>query len=197
MGSANCANSEGRQEVCQDLWRLQMVNRACKLDNYPIPRTEDLFAILSGGKFSTKLDLSQAYQQLLLDEEAKKFVVINTQRGLFQYNWLPFGVSSAPGIFQRAMENLLQGIPNVIVCIDDILVSGASEAEHLSVLRKVLSRLMEAGLRSKKRNVTLSANIDHLVLQHQIELLTLPKTRIRADQDGVFGFPIELTDPEL
>ena len=45
--------------------------------------------------------------------------------------------------------------------------------------------------------VTLSANIDHLVLQHQIELLTLPKTRIRADQDGVFGFPIELTDPEL
>jgi len=45
--------------------------------------------------------------------------------------------------------------------------------------------------------VTLSVNIDHLVLPHQIELLTLPKTRIRADQDGAFGFPIELTDPEL
>jgi len=48
------------------------------------------------------------------------------------------------------MENLLQGIPNAIVCIDDILVSGASEAEHLAVLGKVLSRLKEAGLRLKK-----------------------------------------------
>ena len=48
------------------------------------------------------------------------------------------------------MENLLQGIPNVIVYIDDILVSGVSEVEHLSVLRKVLSRLKEAGLRLKK-----------------------------------------------
>jgi len=134
--------------ICGD-YKLT-VNRTCKLDNYPIPRVEDLFATLSGGKFFTKLDLSQAYQQLLLDEEAKKFVVINTQRGLFQYNRLPFGVSSAPGIFQRAMENLLQGIPNVIVYIDDILVSGASEAEHLVVLRKVLSRLKEAGLRLKK-----------------------------------------------
>ena len=80
------------------------VNQVSKLDQYPI---EDLFTKLAGGKTFTKLDMSQAYQQLVLDKESRKYVVINTHRGLFRYNRLPFGVSSAPGIFQRTMENLL------------------------------------------------------------------------------------------
>ena len=79
------------------------VNQASKLDRYPIPKIEDLFAKMSGGKTS-KLDMSQAYQQIVLEEESRKYVVINTHRVLFQYNRLPFGVSSAPGIFQRVME---------------------------------------------------------------------------------------------
>ena len=54
-----------------------------------------------------KRDLSQPYQQVQLNAAPKELVVINTHRGLFQYNRLPFGVSSAPGIFSRMMENLL------------------------------------------------------------------------------------------
>ena len=83
------------------------VNQVSKLDNYSIPKTEDLLATLGGGNQFTKLDMFQAYQQLLLDEESKKFTTINTHKGLYQYNRLPFGVSSAPGIFQRTIENLL------------------------------------------------------------------------------------------
>ena len=126
------------------------VNQASKLDRYPIPRVEDLFAKLAGGKVFTKLDMSQAYMQLLLEEESKQYVVINTHRGLFKYHRLPFGISSAPGIFQRTMENLLQGIPNVVVYIDDILVTGATEQEHLKTLEEVLNRLEKAGLRLKR-----------------------------------------------
>ena len=123
------------------------VNQVSKLDNYPIPKTEDLLATLGGGNKFTKLDMSQAYQQLELEESSKKFTTINTHKGLYQYNRLPFGVSSAPGIFQRTMENLLQGIPHVVVRIDDILVSGKDELNHLANLEKVLSRLSSAGLR--------------------------------------------------
>ena len=90
------------------------VNKAPKLDQYPIPRIEDLFATLNGGKTFTKLDMRQAYQQLPLAEESKAYLVINTHHGLYQYNRLPFGVSSAPGIFQRVMESLLNGIPGVV-----------------------------------------------------------------------------------
>ena len=62
------------------------VNQASKLDRSPIPKVKDLFAKLAGGIAFTKLDMSQAYQQLLLDEESQKYAVINMHRGLFQYN---------------------------------------------------------------------------------------------------------------
>ena len=84
------------------------VNKFARLDRYPIPRIEDLLAKLAGGKQFSKLDMSQAYQQLLLDESSRQYVVINTHKGLFRYSRLPFGVSSAPGIFQRVMKDLLQ-----------------------------------------------------------------------------------------
>ena len=101
--------------ICGD-FRIT-VNPVSKLNRYPIPKAEDLFATLERGKPFTKLDLSQAYQQLKLDEGSRKYVVINTHKGLFRYTRLPYGISSAPGIFQKAMEGLLQGIPHVTVYI--------------------------------------------------------------------------------
>ena len=77
-------------------------------------------------------------------------MVVNTHKGLFRYTRLPYGISSAPGIFQKAMEDLLQGIPRVTVYIDDILITGETKAEHLQTLEEVLKRLVKAGLRVKK-----------------------------------------------
>ena len=75
-----------------------------KLDKYQIPKVNDLFAKLGKGKYFSKLDLSHAYQQLPLEESLKMYVVVNTHKGLFQFTRLPFGISSAPGIFQRVIE---------------------------------------------------------------------------------------------
>ena len=69
-----------------------------------------------------------------VDEESKRLVTINTQKGLFQYTRLPCGISSAPGMFQRLMESLLQEILDVVVYRDDILVAGKTKAEHLKRL---------------------------------------------------------------
>ena len=112
--------------ICGDFKRT--LNQASKVDKYPIPKIKDHFISLAGGKTFTTLDMSQAYQQLLLDEPSKKLVVINTPKGLFQCNKLPFGIASVPGIFQRVMDSLLQGIPGVVVYLDDILVTGPSDA---------------------------------------------------------------------
>lgn len=49
------------------------------------PKVEDLFTSFAGGKLFSKIDLSQAYQQVPLDEESRKYVVINTSKGLFRY----------------------------------------------------------------------------------------------------------------
>ena len=77
------------------------VNQAAKVDKYPLSQIEDLFTSLANGKAFSKLDLAHAYQQVFLDEVARKHVKINTQKGLFQYTHLPFGVSSAPAFFKE------------------------------------------------------------------------------------------------
>ena len=123
---------DGTVRICGD-YRLT-VNQASLIDSYPLPRVEDLFTALSGGKRFTKLG-----------EETKSLTTINTHRGLFQYNRLPFGLSSAPAVFQRTMDNLLKDLKHVTTYIDDILVTGSSEEEHLENLEKVLFRLSKAG----------------------------------------------------
>ena len=109
---------DGSIRICGDY--KQTVNKAVKMNAYPLPWIEDLFASLSGGISFSKIDLAHAYQQLRLDSESKKLSTINTQRGLFQYNRLPFGIASAPSIFQQTMESILQGLPHVAIYIDDI-----------------------------------------------------------------------------
>lgn len=84
-------------------------------------------------------------------------MVINTSKGLFQYTRLPFGISSAPGIFQRVIDNLLQGVPNVVSYFDDILITGASDEEHLAALEETLTRLENAGLRARKKKCVFMA----------------------------------------
>ncbi|XP_062404761.1 uncharacterized protein K02A2.6-like [Sardina pilchardus] len=134
--------------ICGD-YKLT-ANVASRLEQYPLPRIEELFSTLAGGTSYSKLDMSHAYQQLVLAEESRKLVTINTHKGLFQYTRLPFGVSSACAIFQRTMENLLAGIPHTTVYLDDVLLTGPSEEVHLQTLSQVLTRLEEAGLRLKR-----------------------------------------------
>ena len=95
-------------------------------------------ACLTEGKRFSKLDLLSAYQQILLDDESAKLLTINTHQGLYNYSRLPFGVASAPALFQKTMDGILQGIPHCICYLDDILVTGRSHAEHLRNLETVL-----------------------------------------------------------
>ena len=92
----------------------------------------------------SKVDLSQAYQLLELDEKSKQYTVVS-------FNRLPFGISSSPGIFQLTSHGQsarwntsCHSIP------DDILIAGTSKADHLKNLDLVLQRLQSAGLSLKR-----------------------------------------------
>ncbi|XP_039291150.1 uncharacterized protein K02A2.6-like [Nilaparvata lugens] len=126
------------------------INKMLMIDRHPIPRVDDLFVALRGGKKFSKLDLSQAYQQIELDEKSKKLVTISTHKGLFMYNRLPYGVASGPGLFQREIENLLRGLDNVVSFLDDIFITGKNDEEHIKNLKAVLSRLEDSGLTVKR-----------------------------------------------
>ena len=123
------------------------INKHMISDVYPLPTLEDIVNKVGYGETFTKLDLSQAFHQFELDENSRKYTTINTIKGLYQYNRLVFGVPSATAVCQRTMENILKNIPGVAVRVDDILVTGKSDAEHLENLELVLKRLHEKGLR--------------------------------------------------
>lgn len=135
----------GSLRLCGDF--KATVNAQSLIDTYPLPRPDELFAKLAGGQFFSKIDLSEAYHQLPLDADSKRFLVLNTPFGLYQYQRLPFGVASAPAIFQRFLEQLTASVPGCINYQDDIVVTGASTDEHLDNLRKLFQVLLSAGLK--------------------------------------------------
>ena len=106
---------DGRIHLCGD-YRVT-INPFLEVNKYPLPKPNELFASLAGGKRFSKLDPSQAYQQMLLSEESQPFTTINTHQGLYQYVRMPFGNASAPAIFQQIMDTILAGIPHVICYI--------------------------------------------------------------------------------
>ena len=119
--------------ICADF--KETLNPVADMAHYLLRTPEDIFATLASGQSYTKLNLSHAYHQLKLLEEAQSYMVINTHKGHFAYQRLQFGVLSAVGIFQRTMENILKDIPHCAVYIDDLIITGPTE-EHLRVLEQ-------------------------------------------------------------
>ena len=115
-----------------------------------MPKPKDIFATLSGGQRLTTFHLSHAYNQLILAEDSRKYITINTHKGLYLYTRLPFGIASAPMEFQRTMNTILQAVDATAWYIDDIFVTGKSPEEHLAHLEEVLKRLLWHGVHVKK-----------------------------------------------
>ena len=146
----------GKMRICGDF--KVTINSQIWVDQHPIPSIDELLARLDNGIKFTKLDLSDAYLQIELDEESKKLVVINTPLGLFRYNRMPFGIANAPAIFQRAIDQVIAGIPNTIAYLDDILITGKTEDEHMQTLEMVLSKLAEFGFTCNPTKCTFFQN---------------------------------------
>ena len=89
---------DGRVRLCGDF--KVTVNPLLDINQYPLPKPDDLFHQLNGGQKFSKIDLRDAYMQVELDEEAKKYLAWDTQEGLFQFERLPVGVALAPAISQ-------------------------------------------------------------------------------------------------
>ncbi|KAJ8713190.1 hypothetical protein PYW08_008494 [Mythimna loreyi] len=139
---------DGSVRLCADY--SVTINKQLVIEQYPIPSVHELFSKLHGGQQFSKIDLSMAYNQFLLDDESQDITCINTHRGLFKYTRLVFGLSSAPSIFQRAMESVLSGLDGVLCLLDDVLITASTKELHLEKLHIVLKRLQDAGLTVRK-----------------------------------------------
>ena len=138
--------SNGNVRMCGDF--KVTVNPVWEVDRYPLPRTEDIFASLSQGQMFSKIDLKDTYLQIEVDDSTKELLTINTHRGLFRYTRLAYGTASAPAIFQSTIEQVMSSMPGTQVILDDMIVTGKTDQEHLENLKMVFQRLSENGLKA-------------------------------------------------
>ena len=150
---------DGQLRLCGD---YKVTNPALETEQYPLPKLNDIFATLAGGKVFSKIDLTHAYQQMRLDPESRELVTINTHKGLYHYTRLPFGVASAPALFQRVMDTVMQGLPRVACYLGNILITGETPEEHMATL-EVLKCLQAYGIRAKQSKCAfLSLAVEYL-----------------------------------
>ena len=139
---------DGSVRLCGDY--KVTVNPELQAEQYPLPCIKDIFADLAGRQKFSKIDLRQAYHQLEMEEDSRKYLTINTHMELFQYNRLVFGITSAPDIWQRTIHKVLEGTSGTGCMLDDMIIAGKNDEEHLANLEEVLRRLQVHWLRANK-----------------------------------------------
>ena len=138
---------DGSVRICRDY--KVTINPCLDVQEYLMPIAEELFTKLNGGEKFSKIDLSSAYQQVLLDDESKQYVTINTHLGLYRYTRLPFVVAASPAIFQKTMDVVLNGLQGVGGILDDLIITSKNDEEHLQNLDSTLHRLQSMGIQLK------------------------------------------------
>ncbi|GBC05841.1 hypothetical protein RclHR1_06470004 [Rhizophagus clarus] len=136
----------GKLRFCVDYRQL---NKVTKKDNYPLPRTDEIFDSLGKAQWFTSLDLASGYWQVEMKEEDKSKTAFITRNGMYEFNVMPFGLCNAPGTFQRCMDNILKDMlwKNTMVYLDDVNIYSKTFEEHLQHLEEVLKRVEKAGLK--------------------------------------------------
>ena len=127
------------------------LNKAILREHYPLKIVEEVAANLKHAKYFTTLDAASGFYQIQLTEESSWLTTFNTPFGRYKFERLPFGISSAPEVFQRAMSHVFENQPCEVI-VDDILIWADSEHENLEKLCQVLQRAEEVGLRFNNEN---------------------------------------------
>ena len=144
------ANSKLR--ICLDPRDL---NRAILREHYPLPTIEGVATRLHGAKVFTKLDVRSGFWHVVLDEKSSYLTTFQTPFGHFRWKRMPFGICSAPEVFQRRMHELIEGLQGVEVIADDLVVVGFGHI-HLEAVHDHDQSLMTFLQRCEAQGVVLN-----------------------------------------
>lgn len=134
-------------------WRLcidyRSLNKSLIADSYPLPRMDEILDGLGQNQFFSTIDLAQGFHQIPLSDESKDFTTFSTSAGSFKWNVLPFGLKVSPSAFARMIHSAFaELIPNVcFVYLDDIIILGKTEEEHLNNLQLVFETCKHLNLK--------------------------------------------------
>lgn len=152
----------GQPRMCVDYRKL---NKALVQNSYPLPNIQDLLASFKGAQVYSVLDLKSGYYQIPLDPKDRQKTAFICPFGLFEFNKLPFGLSTAPSWFQELMHKVLGDSLYVyaLVYLDDIIIFSNNHDEHIQHLNTVFDKLSAAGLKLKASKTHLfQKEVDYL-----------------------------------
>ena len=136
-------------------WRFCVDYRALNAitikNSHALPRIDDFLDSIQGAKFFSSMDLLQGFYQLPLQESDKAKTAFKTNFGHFQFRVVSMGLSNAPSVFQRIMNDIFKEYLNkfVVIYLDDILIFSKTAEEHLTHIRKVLETIRKNKLSLK------------------------------------------------
>jgi hypothetical protein len=109
----------GKLRICLDPKQL---NKYIKRQHYQVPLIEELLTELNGATVFSRVDADQGFYQIPLNETSSKVCTFATPFGRYKFNRLPFGIVSAPEIFQKEFKEIFKDIPGQVSYIDDLLI---------------------------------------------------------------------------
>lgn len=127
------------------------LNKWIKREHYKLPTKSDITSTMAGAQLFSKLDASSGFYQVKLDEESATLCTFNTPFGRHCFLRMPFGIASAPEVFHRIVQQIFDGMEGVGVFLDDVVVWGATRAEHDERLRKVMAQARKTGMKLNKQ----------------------------------------------
>ena len=126
------------------------LNKSIRREHYYTRTIDELLPQLHGKKFFSVVDTKKGYWHVALDHESSLLCTFNTPFGRYRFKRLPFGVKLSQDIFQRKLDAVYRGIPNVMGIADDIVVCGSTQSEHDQAFCEMLQA-------TRKHNVSLNS----------------------------------------
>jgi len=182
-------DEDRRARLCIDFREL---NKIVIPQSQPFQLIEDLIAKTRNCKLFSTLDINSAFWLIPLRIEDKQKTAFITQEEHYQWTCLPFGLKTAPAIFQRILSNIIKKHKLSDFCanyINDILVFSKDFVGHMEHLSK-LEAIMEEGFKLKFSKCIFAADsvkyLDHVIRYNLV-------SRLKDNLVSIKNFPTPQT----
>ncbi|KAH9752341.1 hypothetical protein KPL71_014650 [Citrus sinensis] len=159
---------EKHSEIVRGKKRLvidyQPLNMFLQDDKFHLPRRQSMFTFLKNAQIFSKFDLKSGFWQLGIEPSERYKTAFCIANAHFQWTVLPFGLKTAPSIFQKSMVQIFQPIlHHALIYIDDILLFSGSHDEHRQLLTQFYDILQSHGIMlSAKKSIIATDNVEFL-----------------------------------
>ncbi|GFU29389.1 retrovirus-related Pol polyprotein from transposon 412 [Trichonephila clavipes] len=164
------SNGNGKKErwilrMCIDYRKL---NQKLVKDKFPLPIIEDVLDTLQEANVYSTLDLRNGFFHVDVDEDCRKYTSFIVPDGQFEFNKVPFGLSTSPGVFQRYVSSIFKDLTRkgiVISYLDDLVIPAKNEQEGLEKLKIIFEVAKKYGISEDYAKKELITRIARWALQ--------------------------------